>query len=119
MKFALLTRTKEDIQVKTENVSRMTKSFGLEIKVNKSKIMRIKARNQWQVKIDKRGVEEVDEFRYLASCISKDGLIEILLSSKNSHILRMENDSLPQQAFMYQKASGDEEDQEKHYREPS
>lgn len=52
------------------------KQLGLKINANKSKITRIKAWNQGQIKFGEVEMEKVDEFRYLGCYISKDERIE-------------------------------------------
>lgn len=45
--------------MKTENLSRVAKTVGPKSNVNKSKIMRIKARNKGKIKIVELEMEEV------------------------------------------------------------
>lgn len=48
-----------EIQMKTENLSRVAKTVGPKSNVNKSKIMRIKARNKGKIKMVELEMEEV------------------------------------------------------------
>lgn len=61
--------------MKIENVSRVANRVCLKTNGNKSKIMRVKSRNQGHINIDKVYTEKVGECKYLGIYVSKDGNI--------------------------------------------
>ena len=47
--------------------------MGLRISKSKTKVMRVKTRNVDNIKLDGEAIDEVEDFTYLGSNISKDG----------------------------------------------
>ena len=74
--IALLSHTHSDIQEKTERVAETSKKVGLKIHVQKTKLMKTKAKSKDPVKIEGEPLEEVQDFKYLGSFISSDGNID-------------------------------------------
>jgi hypothetical protein len=62
----------DDLQRKTIRLSRRGKSVGLKISAKKTKILRVCTDNERQVKLDGEVLEDVDEFVYLGSNVSKE-----------------------------------------------
>jgi hypothetical protein len=50
------------------------RKYGMEIKIDKSQVMRVSRSNEsLQIKVNKRGLKEVDHFKYLGSMLTRDG----------------------------------------------
>ena len=63
----LLSYTKQQLQDKTTRLNVETRWVGLKINKEKTKAMRINARNQEKIKINGQDIEDVDEFVYLGA----------------------------------------------------
>ena len=70
---ALLTHTQQHMQSKTESLANVAKTTGLEININKTKSLRINATQTEAITIDDNAIEDVNQFTYLGSIISKTG----------------------------------------------
>ena len=71
--IALLSSTKQQMQSKTTYMNEEAKRVGLRINTQKTKTMRIHARNQEKIQINGRDIEEVDQFTYLGATVCKEG----------------------------------------------
>ena len=69
--LAELSDSLDQIQNKTNEINQISSSIGLYINVNKTKIIRINADSNEQVKIGDEPLEEVDSFTYLGSIVNK------------------------------------------------
>ena len=71
--IALLASKHEHIQIKTNRLVEEARRTGLKLNAEKCKTMRANARIQEQIKIEDRGVEDVEEFIYLGAKMKMDG----------------------------------------------
>lgn len=74
--ICLLSQTNKDMSVKLQRLIHYAGQVGLKINVNKTKLMRLdtqQSRNLIPLSIDNVNIDEVDEFCYLGSIITKDG----------------------------------------------
>ncbi|PFX25550.1 putative uncharacterized transposon-derived protein F52C9.6 [Stylophora pistillata] len=63
--IVLLSSTKQQIQDKTTRLDEEARRVGLQINKEKTKAMRINAKNKEKIIIKGQGIEDVDEFVYL------------------------------------------------------
>ena len=70
---ALLSSTKQQIQNKTTQMDEEARRVGLRINTQKTKTMRINARNQERIQINGQDIEEVEQFTYLGATVCKEG----------------------------------------------
>ena len=71
--IVLLSSTKQQIQDKTTRLGEETRRVGLKINKEKTKAMRINARNQKKIIINGQEIKQVDEFEYLGAKVCKEG----------------------------------------------
>ena len=71
--IVLLSSTKQQIQDKTRRLDEEVRRVGLKINKEKTKAMRINARNQEKIIINGQDIEDVDEFVYLEAKVCKVG----------------------------------------------
>ena len=71
--LALLSHRLQDMQEKVNALSEAAKRVGLKISQEKTKVLRLNNQQREALSIDTQAVEDVDEFVYLGSKISKDG----------------------------------------------
>ncbi|VDP26755.1 unnamed protein product, partial [Schistosoma mattheei] len=67
--LALLSRTHEQMQMKTASVAAVSASVGLSIHKRKSKVLKFKAENSNPTTLDGETLEDVESFTYLGSII--------------------------------------------------
>lgn len=61
---ALIYSTKQQIQDKTAKLEEEARRVELKVSTERTKVMRINARNQDKVVVNEIGIEDVDEFTY-------------------------------------------------------
>ena len=61
---ALIYSTKQQIQDKTTKLEEEARRVELKVSTERTKVMRINARNQDKIVVDEIGIEDVDEFTY-------------------------------------------------------
>ena len=71
--ITLISQRFQDLQTKTTDLAATAQQIGLMINTNKTKVMKINAKQHLALMIDNRQVEEVDDFTYLGSKITSDG----------------------------------------------
>ena len=71
--IVLISSTREHMQDKTTNLNETPKTTRLTINKEKTKLLRIINKNKELLVLNGEPTEDVDEFRYLQSVISKDG----------------------------------------------
>ena len=71
--LALLSRRIPDIRDKTQALEEQSAKVGLKINTTTTKLMRVGTKQGDGVMIAGEQIEEVDEFRYLGSIVSKKG----------------------------------------------
>ena len=71
--IALTSSTKCQIQQKVTNLSIKSKTAGLKINSEKTKLLRLNANSKENVQIDEHDIEDVESFVYLGAHISKSG----------------------------------------------
>ena len=61
------------LQQLMDNLNKVTRKFGMKINVNKTKVMCIsrKGNNKLKIYVDGQQVEQVSQFRYLGSLLSR------------------------------------------------
>ncbi|VDP47792.1 unnamed protein product [Schistosoma margrebowiei] len=71
--LALLSRTHEQMQMKTASVAAVSASVGLSIHKGKTKVLKFKAENNNPITLDGETLENVESFTYLGSIIDEQG----------------------------------------------
>ena len=71
--IALISSKFNDIQDKTTAVKEWAEKAGLKINIGKTKNMRLNTRIVRPIRIDGQELEDVDEFTYLGSKVTKEG----------------------------------------------
>ena len=71
--IVLLSSTNQQIQDKTTRLDEETRRVGLKINNEKTKAMRINARNQEKIITNGQDIEDVDQFVYLGAKVCKEG----------------------------------------------
>ena len=71
--IALLTSSREQMQVKVDRVVSHVKSTGLKINASKTKVMRINARNTQAITAAGEEIEDVSSFIYLGGTVNNEG----------------------------------------------
>jgi Reverse transcriptase (RNA-dependent DNA polymerase)/Domain of unknown function (DUF6451) len=71
--IALLTHTTADMQAKLDKLVSYASQVGLRINVGKTKLLRIMNNAACRLSVGEDYIDEVDEFTYLGSVMSKDG----------------------------------------------
>ncbi|VDP54255.1 unnamed protein product [Schistosoma margrebowiei] len=71
--LALLSRTHEQMQMKTASVAAVFASVGLSIHKGKSKVLKFKAENSSSITLDGKTLEDVESFTYLGSTVDEQG----------------------------------------------
>ncbi|VDO63472.1 unnamed protein product, partial [Schistosoma margrebowiei] len=71
--LALLSRTHEQMQMKTASVAAVSASVGLSIHKGKIKVLKFKAENNNPITLDGETLENVESFTYLGSIIDEQG----------------------------------------------
>ena len=70
--IALISSTKQQIQNKTTKLEEEARRAGLKVNIEKTKTIRINARNQDKTGVNEIDIEEVDEFIYLGAKVCKE-----------------------------------------------
>ena len=70
---ALLSSSRNQMQEKTSRMDREAKRVGLKINLDKTKVIRINAKNQVPISIVGKNIKEVEEFTYLGAKVNKEG----------------------------------------------
>lgn len=70
---SLLSHQFQQIQLKTEAIYNTAQTTGLEINTAKTKSFRINTQNNSAITLDGRSIEDVNQFTYLGSIVSKSG----------------------------------------------
>ena len=71
--IAVLSSTKQHIQIKTDKLTHEVERVGLKVNVDKCKLLQINSRNNDVVEVNGREIEDVDRFVYLGATVSKQG----------------------------------------------
>ena len=71
--IALLTHRLQDMRCKMEDLKASGEKVGLRLNITKTKLMTVMTKQDGTVDIGQEAVEEVEEFQYLGSIISKTG----------------------------------------------
>ncbi|CAH8542902.1 unnamed protein product [Schistosoma haematobium] len=71
--LALLSRTHEQMQMKTASVAAVSASVGLSIHKGKTKVLKFKAENSNPITLDGETLEDVESFTYLGSIVDRHG----------------------------------------------
>ena len=71
--FSLLSNNHQDMQSKLTRLAKISAKTGLRISKSKTKVMRIYTRKADKLALDGEAIDEVENFTYLGSNISKDG----------------------------------------------
>ena len=71
--IALTSSTKCQIQQKATNLSTNSKTTGLKINSEKTKLLRLNTTSSENVQVDEHDIEDVESFVYLGAYISKSG----------------------------------------------
>ncbi|VDP53704.1 unnamed protein product [Schistosoma curassoni] len=71
--LALLSRTHEQMQIKTANVAAVSASLGLGIHKGKTKVLKCNSENSNPITLDGETLEDVESFTYLGSITDKQG----------------------------------------------
>ena len=71
--IALLSHNHQGMEAKVPWLAKISAKTGLRIRKSKTKVMRVKTRNVDNIKLDGEAIDEVEDFTYLGSYISKDG----------------------------------------------
>ncbi|CAH8435903.1 unnamed protein product [Schistosoma intercalatum] len=71
--LALLSRTHEQMQMKTASVAAVSASVGLSIHKGKTKVLKFEAENSNPITLDGETLEDVESFTYLGSIIDEQG----------------------------------------------
>ena len=71
--IVLLAHRHTDMQAKTTTLSEEASSIGLKVSQKKTKHIRVKAKSNQPIKVYQDDVEDVEDFTYLGSRISKGG----------------------------------------------
>ncbi|VDP30302.1 unnamed protein product [Schistosoma margrebowiei] len=70
---SLLSRTHEQMQMKTASVAAVSASVGLSIHKGETKVLKFKAENNNTITLDGETLEDVESFTYLGSIIDEQG----------------------------------------------
>ncbi|KAI5716778.1 hypothetical protein M8J76_012324 [Diaphorina citri] len=70
--IVVFSNTYQELQEMLEELAREGRKVGLEVNINKTKIMSVNVRERDVLRIGDKEIEEVDEFVYLGSLISKN-----------------------------------------------
>ena len=71
--LALLSHRIKDMRDKTEKLYEKGRKIGLKVNIKKTKIMKVMTRKSGAISVQNEDIEEVDQFTYLGSIISKTG----------------------------------------------
>ena len=71
--IALLSHNHQGRQAKVTRLAKILAKTGLRISKSKTKVIWVKTRNLDIIKLDGEAIDEVEDFTYLGSNISKDG----------------------------------------------
>ena len=82
--IALTSSTKCQIQQKVTNLSTNSKTTGLKINSEKTKLLRLNTTSNKNVQVDEHDIEGVESFMYLGAYISKSGGIEEDIKARES-----------------------------------
>ena len=74
--IALLSHNHRQMQEKTNILDRTSKSLGLKINKEKTKVLRLKTTNETAINVSEMALEDVNSFVYLGSTINKEGGVE-------------------------------------------
>ena len=70
---SLLAHRHEDPQIQLEPVADEAEKVGLQIKINKTEVMRVNNNRQEAIQLQGKEIKKADSFTYLGSVVSKDG----------------------------------------------
>jgi hypothetical protein len=71
--LSVLAKTEEVLQVMMDKLEKTGKEYGMEINIEKSKVMRIsKKQKPLQIKVGGQKLENVEQFKHLGSLVTKD-----------------------------------------------
>jgi len=70
---ALLSSKHQDMQEKTNKFSVTSETVGLKVNISKTKCMKVNSKREESIKVASTPIEEVTEFDYLGSRMTKDG----------------------------------------------
>ena len=71
--ISLFSSTKQQIQDKTTRLDQEARRVGLNINIDKTKVMRINSRNKDAIKLRGQDIEDVEQFTYLGATVCKEG----------------------------------------------
>ena len=71
--IALLTHTHQSMQSKLTRLAKISMQTGLRIRKSKTKVTRVNTRNADKIELDGEEIDDVEDFVYLGSKISRDG----------------------------------------------
>ncbi|KAL9978171.1 hypothetical protein ACROYT_G015662 [Oculina patagonica] len=71
--IALLSHNHRSMQSKLTRLAKISMQTGLRISKSKTKVMRVNTKNADRIELDEDEIDEVEDFAYLRSNISKDG----------------------------------------------
>ena len=80
--IALLAHSNQDMQEKTSLIELYAGQVGLKISTSKTKVMRMNTRVRTDITVNGNPVENVEEFKYLGSKLTKDCNIEKEISTR-------------------------------------
>ena len=80
--LALISHRKDQMQAKTSDLDKLSRSVGLQIHAGKSKVLRMSTCNREEITLDRKPIEEVDSFCYLGSILDKEGGTEADIKSR-------------------------------------
>ncbi|VDP45795.1 unnamed protein product [Schistosoma margrebowiei] len=81
--LALLSRTHEQMQMKTASVAAVSASVGLSIHKGKTKVLKFRAKNNNPITLDGETLEDVESFTYLGNIIDEQGGSDTDVNARN------------------------------------
>ena len=80
--IAMISSTKQQLQEKSNNITKFASSTGLRVNINKCKILRMNARSEEKIKMNDVEIQDVDNFEYLGAYVSKEGRSTVDLNNR-------------------------------------
>jgi hypothetical protein len=80
--LALLSHSERHIQEKTNKVSEFGEQIGLRINIKKTKLLTVNVKRKVNIQVNDETMEEVEQFTYLGSVVSKDGGTQVDIQSR-------------------------------------